>query len=304
VVAGGLRCGSVPAKGIVVVTRRSTGAALSGEEVEQQRRGEGSGTTRGRAANAATPLAPAVLCLAAMCDWAEENESIEDGEADKERNIGVLFSSPVNPSAPGSPRERTLAGGCDAWRVAPARLPRGGRGVRPGVGRRVHGPSTSPQRRLQCVRTPECHEGATWAAQPGPACATGAATLATMHDLFCEPVFKNQKLPKTSTKSKISKNRSCRGAIDLQLSQRATYVFINGLSGNVGRSCRFSTARVTVHSAVKPIFVQFAHKIGMSANYEKCVPGNNEQLSYWPILNFYSEFWRMRKKTISALKEI
>jgi hypothetical protein len=42
----------------------------------------------------------------------------------------------------------------------------------------------------------------------------------------------------------------------------------------------------------------------MSANYEKRVPGNNEQLSYWPILNFYSEIWRTRKKTISALKEI
>jgi hypothetical protein len=41
----------------------------------------------------------------------------------------------------------------------------------------------------------------------------------------------------------------------------------------------------------------------MSANYEKCVPGNNEQLSYCPILNFYSEIWRTRKKTISALKE-
>jgi hypothetical protein len=35
----------------------------------------------------------------------------------------------------------------------------------------------------------------------------------------------------------------------------------------------------------------------MSANYEKCVPGNNEQLSYWPILNFNSEIWRARKKT-------
>jgi hypothetical protein len=42
----------------------------------------------------------------------------------------------------------------------------------------------------------------------------------------------------------------------------------------------------------------------MSANYKKCVPGNNEQLSYWPILNFYSEIWRTRKKTVSALKEI
>jgi hypothetical protein len=107
-----------------------------------------------------------------------------------------------------------------------------------------------------------------------------------------------------STYLKISKNKSCRGAIDLQLSQGATYVLINGLPGNVGRSCSFSTARVTVHSAFNSIFGQFALKIGMSANYEKCVPENNEQLSYWPILNFYSEIWRTRKKTISALKEI
>jgi hypothetical protein len=50
-------------------------------------------------------------------------------------------------------------------------------------------------------------------------------------------------------------------------------------------------------------FGQFALKIGMSANYEKCVPGNNEELSYWPILNFYSEIWRTRKKTKSAFME-
>jgi hypothetical protein len=79
---------------------------------------------------------------------------------------------------------------------------------------------------------------------------------------------------------------------------------INRLCENIGRSCRFSTARVTVHNAVNSIFGQFALKIGMSANYEKCIPGNNEQLSYWPILNFYSEICRTRKKTISALKEI
>jgi hypothetical protein len=122
--------------------------------------------------------------------------------------------------------------------------------------------------------------------------------------LFRDTDFKITKLPKVSTHLKFSKNKSCRGVIDLQLSQRATYVLINRLSGNVGRSCRFSTARVTVHSVVNSIFCQFALKIGMSANYKKCVPGKNEQLSYWPILNFYSEIWRTRKKTISALKEI
>jgi hypothetical protein len=122
--------------------------------------------------------------------------------------------------------------------------------------------------------------------------------------LFHLPVFEIAKLQKLSTKLKISQKQSCRGAVDLQLSQRATYVLINGLPGNVDRSCRFSTARFTVHSAVNSIFGQFALKIGMSANYEKCVPENNEQLSYWPILNFYSEIWRTCKKTVSALKEI
>jgi hypothetical protein len=108
------------------------------------------------------------------------------------------------------------------------------------------------------------------------------------------------KLQKVPTYLKISKNKSCRGAIDLQLSQRATYVLINGLSGNVGRSCSFSTTQVTVHSVFNSIFGQFSLKIGMSANYEKCVPGNNEQLSYWPILNFHSEIWRTHKKIESA----
>jgi hypothetical protein len=37
----------------------------------------------------------------------------------------------------------------------------------------------------------------------------------------------------------------------------------------------------------------------MSANYEKCVPVNNEQLSYWPILNFYSEIWRTQENHFS-----
>jgi hypothetical protein len=120
----------------------------------------------------------------------------------------------------------------------------------------------------------------------------------------CLAMFKNKKLQFLEYNLKISKNKSCRGAIDLQLSQRATYVLINGLPGNVDRSCSFSTARVTVHSAFNSIFGQFAPKIGMSANYEKCVPGTNEQLSYWSILNFYIEIWRTRKKTISALKEI
>jgi hypothetical protein len=52
--------------------------------------------------------------------------------------------------------------------------------------------------------------------------------------LFRLSLFEIAKLQKLSTNLKISKNKSCRGAIDLQLSQRATYVLISGLSGNVG----------------------------------------------------------------------
>ena len=57
---------------------------------------------------------------------------------------------------------------------------------------------------------------------------------------------------------------------------------------------------ITVRSSFNTNLSGFALKIGMSANYEKCVPGNKEQLLYWPILNFYSEIWRTRKKTKSA----
>jgi hypothetical protein len=117
-------------------------------------------------------------------------------------------------------------------------------------------------------------------------------------------LFQIAKLQRVSTNFKISKNKSCRRAIDLQLSQRATYVLINRLPGNVGRSWQKSRSQVTVHSAFNSIFGQFALKIGMSTNYKKCVPGNIDILSYWPILNFYSEIWRTRKKTKSALKEI
>jgi hypothetical protein len=122
--------------------------------------------------------------------------------------------------------------------------------------------------------------------------------------LFRDTDFEIMKLQKVSTHLKISKNKICREAIDLQLSQRVSYVLINGLSGNVGRSWQNSRPQVTVHSTFNSIFDQFALKIGMSANYENCVLGNNEQLLYWPILNFYSEIWRTRKKTKSAFKEI
>jgi hypothetical protein len=35
----------------------------------------------------------------------------------------------------------------------------------------------------------------------------------------------------------------------------------------------------------------------------KCVPEKTEQLWYWPILKFYSEILRTRKKTNPAFKD-
>jgi hypothetical protein len=188
-----------------------------------------------------------------------------------------------------------------ARRVAPVRCVLG-LGAMHG-GRRGGDPMAArgPPGSCRGFRTSEGCADATWPARPQRAHdALGAATASATPLLFHLSVFAKAKLEKVTTNLKISKNKSCRGTIDLQLSQRASYVLINHLSGNVGRSCRFSTAWVTVHNAVNSIFGQFALKIGMSANYEKCVPRNNEQLSYWPILNFYNEIWRTLKKTEST----
>jgi hypothetical protein len=109
-----------------------------------------------------------------------------------------------------------------------------------------------PARISRGVRTPEGANGDAW-----------QAVEARAHDararwrqrpapiLFGLRVFKNVELTFLVLNLKISKNESCRATIGLQLSQRATYVLINGLSGNVGRSWQNSrlelpfTARAT-----------------------------------------------------------
>jgi hypothetical protein len=59
-------------------------------------------------------------------------------------------------------------------------------------------------------------------------------------------------------------------------------------------------ALVTVHNSFNSKLSGFPLKIGMSANYEKCVPEDSEELLYRPISNFYSKIWRTHKKTESA----
>jgi hypothetical protein len=92
-----------------------------------------------------------------------------------------------------------------------------------------------------------------------------------------------------STYSKSLKNRICRGAIDLQLSQRATYVLLNRFSEKHVEVPAKLGPEITMRSSFNTNLSNFALKIGMYINYEKCVPGNNGEIVYWPILNFYSE---------------
>jgi hypothetical protein len=58
--------------------------------------------------------------------------------------------------------------------------------------------------------------------------------------LFRLSLFEIARLQKLWTKLKFSKNKSCRGAIDLQLSQRASYIFINRFVGKTCWRCRNS----------------------------------------------------------------
>jgi hypothetical protein len=84
------------------------------------------------------------------------------------------------------------------------------------------------------VRTPEGYAG--------DACRAGDVACETRTrrrrrsapNLIQVHLFKYAKLQKVATKLKISKNRSCRGDLDLQLSQRVSYALINRF---VGKSC-------------------------------------------------------------------
>jgi hypothetical protein len=162
-----------------------------------------------------------------------------------------------------------------------------------------------PQRRTPGVRTLDFSASATWACRRTRVRARARARRRRRRvpALFHLPRFENAKLPKVATKLKISKSRSCRGTTGLQLSQRATYVLLNRFVGKTCWRCRNSRPRVTVHSAFNSNLSELSLKIWMSANYEKCVPRNTEQLLYWPILNFYSEIGRTHKKTKTSFME-
>jgi hypothetical protein len=85
-------------------------------------------------------------------------------------------------------------------------------------------------------RTPETLDGATWTRKPSRARRVtrrardaGGCTQIP----FPVPVFENDKRQKVITNLKISKNKSCGGAIGVYFSQRVTYVLVNRSTGKM-----------------------------------------------------------------------
>jgi hypothetical protein len=110
--------------------------------------------------------------------------------------------------------------------------------------------------------------------------------------LFHVHTFEIAKLPKAATKLKISKSRSCRWVIALQLSQRVTYVLVKGLTGKTWWTRWFSQPWVIVHRDFNSIFSQFTLKIWMFAYFENCVPRNNKELyndRFWTSIVKFGE---------------
>jgi hypothetical protein len=99
-------------------------------------------------------------------------------------------------------------------------------------------------------------------------------------------MFDQGKLKKFERHSKISKYKSCRACILLQLSQRATYVFLNRLPRQSLQSLSFSWRGKGDIQALTEILEAFPLGISNAANRMKCVPRDNEQLSYCPILKY------------------
>jgi hypothetical protein len=141
------------------------------------------------------------------------------------------------------PARRRVA--CAARVVARAGTTRGAascparRGVSLGVAQGTLGWAEHSRRRGSTTDSPR---GRTPEGYAGNACRAGDVACETRTrrrrrsapNLIQVHLFKNAKLQKVATKLKISKNRSCRGDLDLQLSQRASYVLINRF---VGKSC-------------------------------------------------------------------
>jgi hypothetical protein len=119
-----------------------------------------------------------------------------------------------------------------AWPSGPA----ASRGRVPGRDVRRPGCAEPPRRAWsRATSAKRSYAGPSCARDVASACgshvrALGATTTTLASVSISRAHFRNCKTLKVSTKSKISKHRSCRG-ITHKLSQRATYVLVKGLKG-------------------------------------------------------------------------
>jgi hypothetical protein len=89
---------------------------------------------------------------------------------------------------------------------------------------------------------------------------------------FAVPLFARPKLQNFALNLKISKYESCRTWNPLQLSQRATYVFLNHLPRKSLQSLGFSWRGQGDIQALTEILEAFPLGISNAANWRKCVP--------------------------------
>jgi hypothetical protein len=103
---------------------------------------------------------------------------------------------------------------------------------------------------------------------------------------FGVQLFDRSKLKIFEPNLKISKFKSCRTRILLQLSQGATYVILRGLAGKSTQTSGFSRLGQQGVVNFDWVFGPFALQISNASNWMKCVPGDNEQLLHWSILKY------------------
>jgi hypothetical protein len=261
-------------------------AAQFGGRGECRRCGGTGGRVWGRCGPAAGRARPAPLASRGA-GW-RNGGLVSGGRKKRGRTPRLVFY--VTTSACMTRTRWSRASRAATWRAACAARTHGARALR---GRGLQWKRWGRGSGVERGTAQSCHVDAT-----SRTCArAGAASMSPDPILFRDSLFEIIKLQKVSSYSKISKNKICRGAIDLQLWQRVTYVLINGFVEKTRWNSSKFRPLVTVRRNFISNWSGFALKIGMSVNYEKCVPKDKEEILYRSVLNFYREIWRTHKKT-------
>jgi hypothetical protein len=117
--------------------------------------------------------------------------------------------------------------------------------------------------------------------------------------------FKWFKPGKVELNFKISKTKSCRTHIHLQLLQMPTYQIVSRFRYKLAWSYIFSWLGQTVQQSFDCVFECLNLKIWNASNWIKCVLKKTEQFLYWLNLKFYWEilrFYQSSRDRSRALK--